>query len=78
MGVGVGEEEGGSTRTASRERGIGVSFFAERVGGRDEKRKRKMGMVVRCIFRGSVASAPINLYRSSCPVLCILLEMQWL
>lgn len=74
VGVGVGEEEGGSTRTASRERGIGASFFAERVGGRDEKRKRKMGMVVRCIFRGCVASAPINLQQPSYPVLCILFE----
>lgn len=60
MGVGVGEEEeeraGGSTRTASRERGIGARF-AEKVGGREEKRKRKgkgrrkAGMAMRRIFR---------------------------
>ena len=62
MGVGVGEEEeeraGGSTRTASRERGIGARF-AEMVGGREETRKRKgkgkgrrkTGMAMRRIFR---------------------------
>ena len=60
VGVGVGEEEdeeeansGGSTRMASRERGIGARF-AERVGGTDERRKgrrKKMGMVVSCIMR---------------------------
>lgn len=58
VGAGVGVRSRGSTRMASRERGIGAAFwrwFEARVGTEARKGRRNMGMrLARILKRGCV------------------------